>query len=85
MESIATLLNPYVSGRGGGGGGGGGGRAQRPDDQIHSCHSEISYPMIPKLSDFLVFVFKTCFDQILAKLVAAALFSSRRLKNVENE
>ena len=59
-----------------------------PDDQIHSCHSETSSSMMPKLCD-LVLIFKTCYDKILAKLVnrgvAAALFSSRRLKNFENE
>ena len=34
------------------GGGGRGGELRGPDDQIHSCHSETSYSMIPKLCDF---------------------------------
>ena len=55
-----------------------------PGDQTHSCQSETSHSMMPKICD-LVFIFKTCSDQILAKLinrgVAAALFSSRRPKN----
>ena len=51
------------------------------DDQTHSCQSETSYPMMPKLG-----------DHILAKLinhggggVTAALFSSRCHKKLENE
>ena len=34
------------------GGGGEGEGLRGPDDQIHSCHSEISYPMMPKLCNF---------------------------------
>ena len=44
--------------------------------------------MMPKLCD-LVFIFKTCSDQIWAKLinqeVVAALFSSRCRKTLQNE
>ena len=34
------------------GSGGGGGGLSGLDDQIHSCHSETSYFMAPKLCDF---------------------------------
>ena len=37
--------------------------------QTHSCQSETSYPMMPKLGDFQFCIFKTPFGQILAKLV----------------
>ena len=30
----------------------GGGRLRGPDGQTHSCQSETSYPMMPKLGDF---------------------------------
>ena len=39
---MRTSLNPIRLGRG----------LRRPDDQIHSCHSETFYPMMPKLFDF---------------------------------
>ena len=67
-----------------------GGGLRAPDNQIHSCRSETSKSIMPKLCD-LVFIFKTCSDQILAKLinrrggVAAALLSSRLLKNFGNK
>ena len=31
---------------------GGGGGLRGPDGQTHSCQSETSYPMMPKLGDF---------------------------------
>ena len=37
---------------GGGGGGGGGGGFRGPDGQTHSCQSEASYFIMPKLGDF---------------------------------
>ena len=71
-------------------GGGGGGRG--PDDQIQSCQSETSFLLCDaRTSCILVFIFKICSDQSLAKLikaenwVAVALFSSRHPKNFENE
>ena len=33
-------------------GGGGGGRLRGLDDQTHSCQSETTYSMMPKLGDF---------------------------------
>ena len=78
MSDLLTLSGPE--------GGGEGLRGQ--NDQIHSCHSETSYSIKPKLCNFC-FYFKTSPEQILAKLIsqgpAAALFSSRRLKNFGNE
>ena len=44
MSRNRTLLT--LSGRGGGGG------LRGPDGQTHSCQSETSYPMMPKLGDF---------------------------------
>ena len=42
------LLYLTLSGQGGGGGGG----LRGPNDQTHSCQSETTYSMMPKLGDF---------------------------------
>ena len=69
---------------------GGGGEGLRGlDDQLQSCHSETSYPTMPKLCDFrflsLRHALTTCYQNWSIRGVAAALFSSRRAKNFENE
>ena len=79
----SALINPIRHGRGGGGG------LRGSDDQIQSCHAETSYPTTPKLCDFQFLSLRhalTKFKQNWSiREVAAALFSSRHPKNIENE
>ena len=60
-----------------------------PDDQTHSCQSETSYSMMSKLCDFQFLSLRhvvTKFQQNWSiRGVAAALFSLRPSKNLQNE
>ena len=69
------------------GGGGGGGSDARMTNSHLPFRNFLFYDA--QMLWLSVFIFKTCSDQILAKLinlgVAAALFSSRGPKNLQNE
>ena len=81
----ASMLT--LSGLAGGGKGGGG--AQRPGWPSSQLPIRNLLLYDSQTWWILVFILKTCSDQILAKMVnqevAAALFSLRHAKNVENE
>ena len=57
----ACMINPIRPGGGGG--------LTGPDDQIQSCHSEASYPMMPTFFLLLVLILNTCSENLLAKLI----------------
>ena len=77
-----------LSGLGGGGGGGEGLRCL--DDQLKFAIQKLPIlRMMSKYCDFCVFIFKTCSDQILAKLInlggCCCSFPIKRSKNLQNE